>query len=101
MENANLALIPKGDNPEIRKFRPICMINSIAKIYEYIISFRLKEGLELSPDQFGFRRGRSTVDALRKLKDIYDKNMNEPYHRRKLMAVLGLDRKMPLIVCTG
>lgn len=72
LENIILVLIPKGDakpGPHI-KARPICLLNDMGKILERIIMGRFNEAieddpeLELSPRQFGFRSGRSTVDAL-------------------------------------
>ena len=52
---ANLALIQKKSTDlNVRKFRPICMLNSICKIDENIIASRILENLELSPNQFGF-----------------------------------------------
>ena len=91
---ARLVLIPKENpNPNTKKYRPICMLNSISKIYEQIIAARILEQIELSPDQFGFGKGKSTVQALKKLKRIYDLNTQLPDHHRKIMCVIGLDIK--------
>lgn len=48
-------------------YRPICLIDDEAKLLERVIAERLAKSLEesnLHPNQFGFRRGRSTVDAI-------------------------------------
>jgi len=72
-----LVLIPKGtfdvDNP---KARPICLLDDVGKLFERILSWRLKTHLDTLPRrrvpigrlvsgaQYGFREGLSTVDAL-------------------------------------
>ena len=50
-------------------YRPIVLLDEVGKLFEGIIATRLnsllrEEGPDLSDAQFGFRRGRSTVDAL-------------------------------------
>ncbi|XP_029673046.1 uncharacterized protein LOC115241425 [Formica exsecta] len=78
---ANLVLIPKGDSQEmdtlaLPKVRPICLINEIAKAFERILVERISSWQtehpesDLSVNQFGFRKGRSTCDALLHLKMI-------------------------------
>lgn len=68
---ARLALIPKPGKKnlfEASAYRPICLIDAAAKVYEYMVKERLEQelerGLGLSERQFGFRGGRSTVDAI-------------------------------------
>lgn len=71
-------LIPKGEvTPGVMpKARPICLLNEVGKIFERIIAARLKAYLEqdpiinLIPNQFGFRRGRSTIDAILMVKGL-------------------------------
>lgn len=72
---ANVVLIPKATKEgEERKFRTICLINSIAKLFEHIIKGRLQRELDdlgaISDRQYGFRPSRSTIDALRKVLDL-------------------------------
>lgn len=68
-KRARLALIWKGKGQlcEPSAFRPICVIDSVAKIFEAVIKNRLeselKEKCPLSSRQFGFTRGRSTMHA--------------------------------------
>ncbi len=59
-------------------YRPLCMIDTIGKILERLICERLEAHLEevedgLSSNQYGFRRKRSTIDAIKKLTGIADK----------------------------
>jgi hypothetical protein len=72
-KRARLVLIPKGKaSPDVtRKFRPICLLDSMGKLYEQLIKTRLTEELDekggLSDDQYGFRKGRSTSDAIKEV----------------------------------
>lgn len=69
-KTAKLVLIPKPNKPgEPTKYRPICLLSEINKIFERIIVTRLNNyiantGNILSEQQFGFRPKRSTTDAL-------------------------------------
>lgn len=66
-----LVLLPKDKKPldDPSSYRPLCMINTTGKLLESIICKRLEECVEaaagLSDNQFGFRKSRSTVDAIR------------------------------------
>ena len=62
-----LVLIPKvGSTGSPSGYRPLCMLNVFGKILENMILHRLRPFLEnrLSDRQYGFRRGRSTIDAV-------------------------------------
>ncbi|XP_046742523.1 uncharacterized protein LOC124409151 [Diprion similis] len=71
-KRARLALIPKGGAPDgpIPKVRPICILNELGKTFERVLVGRLGGWVEenarprLSEDQYGFREGRATSDAL-------------------------------------
>ena len=62
--------IPKDNTAKIEanKFRPICLLSNVSKLFEKIITERLKLVMEKEnwlPDfQNGFRSNRSTVDNL-------------------------------------
>jgi hypothetical protein len=59
---------PKKSPEEKTKCRPICLISVLGKLYENLINKRLMEDIEqcggLGQKQFGFRKNRSTVDAI-------------------------------------
>ncbi|KAJ8978661.1 hypothetical protein NQ317_019097 [Molorchus minor] len=67
---AKLILIPKpGKNPmEASAYRPLCLINTPAKLYEGAILQKIKGEMTerggLHDRQYGFIEGRSTLDAL-------------------------------------
>ncbi|GJQ65282.1 hypothetical protein Trydic_g7403 [Trypoxylus dichotomus] len=72
---ARLVLITKkqGAPDDPSTYRPLCMLDTAGKVLERLIRTRLQAVMEdaggLSPRQYGFRRGRSTADALREVCD--------------------------------
>ncbi|KAG7303704.1 hypothetical protein JYU34_012261 [Plutella xylostella] len=62
-----------GDMDSVNNYRPISVLPALSKILEKILNNRLMKFLEhnnlLSSSQFGFRRGRSTEDAINSLVD--------------------------------
>lgn len=71
----NLVLLRKGTKPldKPNSYRPLCMINTLGKLYESLLLSRLEEEINskggLSPRQYGFRKGKSTVDAIKEVTD--------------------------------
>ncbi|CAB0035520.1 unnamed protein product, partial [Trichogramma brassicae] len=65
-----LVLLPKPGKPpdEPSSYRPLCMLDTAGKILERIICDRLEAFTErpggLSERHYGFRKGRSTIDAI-------------------------------------
>ncbi|CAB0028338.1 unnamed protein product [Trichogramma brassicae] len=65
-----LVLLPKPGKPpdEPSSYRPLCMLDTAGKIFKRIICGRLEAFTErpggLSERQYGFRKGRSTIDAI-------------------------------------
>lgn len=92
---AKVILIPKpGRNTELPSdFRPLCLTNAVAKLYEIIIKTRLEVEIDkrggLNENQFGFRKGRSTIDAIAKVQSLAKKAKNE----RKWCAMVTVDVK--------
>ena len=70
LKKAKVILIPKPNKPktDIRNFRPISLLETLARMFESIVNDRLRDHLEdnalLTTKQFGFRPHRSTQDAL-------------------------------------
>nr|AMS38371.1 hypothetical protein [Bactrocera tryoni] len=98
-----LVLLQKPNKPagEPSAYRPLCMIDTMAKILERLICTRLERHLEeespgLSENQFGFRRHRSTLDAVGKVTDIAAKAIEGTrwmHGDKKYCAVVTLDVK--------
>lgn len=91
---AQLVLIPKSDfNPEKPKVRPICLLPEIGKIFERILAERMLDWMEnneeaaLSPNQFGFRKQRSTTDAIVELREFVE----SAHKQRGVVIAVGLD----------
>ncbi|CAB0032527.1 unnamed protein product [Trichogramma brassicae] len=63
-----LMLKPGKPAMEPYSYRPLCMLDTAGKILERIIAGRLETHTEgpagLADSQYGFRKGRSTVDAI-------------------------------------
>jgi len=80
---AKLVLIRKKNDPLANSpgdFRPICLLDEASKILERIIANRLNAQLEstngLQSNQYGFRKSRSTLDAILKVKEIIMEAIN-------------------------
>lgn len=92
-----LVLIPKPgkplDNPTA--YRPICLLDGCGKLLEKLVVAKLREHLvgehEISDNQYGFRRGRSTIDALERLKSHVQAATSGHYIHHKLVGMLTLD----------
>lgn len=70
-------IFKSGDKTICSNYRPISLISNIAKIVEKILTSRIVEYLDkfqiISQSQFGFRRARSTEDAMAALvTQVYD-----------------------------
>ena len=62
-------LIPKKGKPneDPSSYRAVCMLDTVGKILERVLVTRLEKALKnaggLSPNQYGFCRLKSTIDA--------------------------------------
>ncbi|XP_078051844.1 uncharacterized protein LOC144477990, partial [Augochlora pura] len=92
-----LALINKGkgqlSGPSA--YRPICMVDTAGKLLEKMIRPRLLTAYravgDLSDRQYGFRRGRSTVDALRMVLRAAESAEIGNRHNWRVVLVATLD----------
>lgn len=82
-----------GDRANISNYRPISVLTSLSKIVEKLLNNRLLKYLEhfniLSENQFGFRKGLSTEDAIAKLTSIIIDSVD---HAKKCLVIF-LDLK--------
>lgn len=99
-KESRLVLLHKGPGKPVSEpssYRPLCMLDSSGKLLERLILTRLDEHLDStglrSPNQYGFRRGWSTEDAIeRLLKTAYGAALGAVQHRDLCVAV-SLDVK--------
>lgn len=95
---AKLVLIPKGNKFEdgLPKARPICLIDEIGKALERIIVDRIYTWIEerkkdrfyiLCNNQYGFRKNRSTIDVLAKVRGYIE----EETGRGNVVIAISLD----------
>lgn len=74
---ANLVLLRKSgralENPSA--YRPLCMLDTIGKLFEKLLIGRLRTHTtasgQVTKNQYGFRAGKSTVDAMARIRCIY------------------------------
>lgn len=94
-KTANLVLIPKPGRKDA--FRPICLLDTIAKAVETILNIRLQHELEdtrgLSDNQFGFRPGLSTLNAVEIVCQAVAQERARPWRQRNRCLLILLDVK--------
>jgi retron-type reverse transcriptase len=81
----------KGSTLEPKNYRPISMLPTLSKVFEKLMKIRLVSFLDktkfFSKNQFGFRKGKSTEDALLKFcGEIFD-----GLDKKKTCAALFID----------
>ena len=91
----NLVLLRKGDKPlnESSSYRPLGLLDTMGKLLEALILRRMRRILErkYSDRQYGFRKGRSTVDAILAVLDVIRKGKAKTGKRHGFCAVIALD----------
>lgn len=90
---AKLVLLRKGNKPleNPSSFRPICVLDAESKLYEHLLLERLTSELErtggLSNNQFGFRKGLQTIDAINEIVNM----ARRAAEQRELCVAITLD----------
>lgn len=98
-KTARLVLIGKGKgDPALPSFyRPLCMLDTAGKVLERLLRPRLLAAIaaagNLSPRQYGFRVGRSTVDAIQEVAEATRRAENHNHHSRRIVLLVTLDVK--------
>lgn len=95
-KEAALVLIRKpGQKTGPSAYRPICLLNTTAKFMENIIVARLHDELEtknlLSDTQYGFRRHRGTVGAIKRVLNIAEAELTKTLKTRNFVLLILLD----------
>lgn len=94
-----LVLLPKPGKPhgDPSAYRPICLIDTVGKLLEKVILNRLTlytEGANgLSGSQFGFRKGKSTVDAINVVLETAKIAVEKKRRGYRYCAIVTLDVK--------
>lgn len=94
-----LVLLPKPGKPpgDPSSYRPICLLDTLGKLLERVILNRLSEYTEgehgLSERQFGFRKGRSTVDAMQIVIGNAEKALLKQRRGDRYCAIITIDVK--------
>ena len=87
----------KGDPEDPSAYRPLCMLDTSGKLLERLLKPRLTAAVEnsggLSARQYGFRPGRSTIDALREVTEAAIVTQRGYYSSRPVLLLATLDIK--------
>lgn len=89
-KRAQLVLIQKGSSS---KYRPICLLDIFGKLFERLIANRLSEEVEekMCNHQYGFRKGRSTIDAMMNILNVIDSIKSKAPNNREFCIMATLD----------
>lgn len=88
-KSARLVLLEKG---KTATFRPLCLLNVLGKLYEHLLLQRLKlECDELSESQYGFREGKSTIDAVNAVLAVAKAERTKAFNNRGQTVLVTLD----------
>lgn len=96
---ARLVLISKGkgDISAPSSYRPLCMLDTAGKVLEKLLQPRLLSAVraagDLSDRQYGFRRGRSTIDAIQEVVEAVKLAEEGNHHSRRMVLLVTLDVK--------
>ena len=86
---------PAEEGQQTSSYRPICLLDTMGKLLKELILQRLRALLVgengLSESQFGFRKGRSTVDAIRAVVNIATNARKETGKRKVFCALISID----------
>lgn len=87
----------KGDPKSPSAFRPLCMLDSSGKLLEKLLKPRITEATkkagDLSEMQFGFRKGRSSIDAVQEVIKIFEAAQEKNHYSRKIVVLITFDIK--------
>lgn len=96
-----IPIYKKGDRRNVSAYRPISILKVISKVFEKLLHGRLYDFLEgwLSTKQYGFRKNRSTEDAMLDYSNTIQEAINKGHKSGSLLIDLSsafdcLDKKI-------
>jgi len=100
-KKASLVLLHKGPGKPVEvpsSFRPICLLDTPGKLLERLLLQKLDTHLDSSrsgraPNQFGFRKGISTVSAIEVVTKLASQAASGTWRQKKLCVLVTLDVK--------
>jgi hypothetical protein len=85
----------KGDPNSPTSYRPLCMLDTAGKLFEHLIKPRLTAAIQsagdLSEKQYGFRKGRSTIGAVKDVVRAFQVAQQGNHYSRKIVLLATLD----------
>jgi hypothetical protein len=102
MNDARIVLIfKKGSTSNLENYRPISLLNTMYKIFAAIVQNRLADKLDkhLQRTQFGFRKNRSTAQALQCIRRVADHG--EQTNTKTIMLLLGWEEAFDKVTRHG
>ncbi|CAI5969000.1 unnamed protein product [Closterium sp. NIES-65] len=78
-EAVTIVLYKKGEETDVRNYRPITLLTSVYKILAKVVATRMKAVLDqvISKEQFGFLPGRRLTDVVSLVADLIETAKNE------------------------
>jgi hypothetical protein len=97
-KRTRLVLLRKGNKPadQPSNYRPLCMLDTTGKLFERIVCNRIEEALDkertgLAENQYGFRKRRSTIDAIQRVLTEVTEASAGTIYQRQLCVLVTLD----------
>lgn len=76
-----LVLLPKPATPPGSKgWRPLTILSNMGKTFEYVLKKRIQDKIKLSDNQYGFTKGKSTIDAMSRVTQLWETAKSKKLH---------------------
>jgi hypothetical protein len=91
----------KGNTSKMENYRPISLLNAMYKIFAAVVQIRLAEQLDkhLQKTQYGFRKNKSTADAIQCIRRIAEHG--EQTTKRTIMLLLDWENAFDKVTRAG
>lgn len=97
-EGIIVPLYKKGDRRVCSNYRGITLTSQVGKLYERVMELKIRSHIEvnLKEEQYGFRRGRSTVDLIFSIKQLMEKYYE--YGKELWMSFLDIKKAFDAVL---